>query len=328
MSDGNLIQINKEHSYKKNENNSNCHIEDRNNFSAILSNKSILYIISQNLPKSLEIKSSSIKRILANGQLEPNEYILFSYYSDELSEQKEDSIKMNLKDIKKKFKVKKKKKEEKTKNKEENIQNEITPNPQNLSDTKDAMNLNVKNKNENIFDPELPLLQNKISNTFSNIENIQKRYISLILCGNKVILSLDYLKCFYITLFFCGIFNLINFLNIIYKKNKINSGLDNIYHFFCFPLGFLLIITGIYGYKKINEGIYDDEICINLNNFCFISPICSFALSRVSSEDFIKKNVMMNFFINFISSFLSLFCIIILKEVERERNSEKNILHN
>ena len=82
---------------------------------------------------------------------------------------------MNLKDIKKKFKVKKKKKEEKTKNKEENIQNEITPNPQNLSDTKDAMNLNVKNKNENIFDPELPLLQNKISNTFSSIENIQKK---------------------------------------------------------------------------------------------------------------------------------------------------------
>ena len=82
---------------------------------------------------------------MANGQLEPNEYILFSYYSDELSEQKEDSIKMNLKDIKKKFKVKKKKKEEKTKNKEENIQNEITPNPQNLSDTKDAVNLNAKN---------------------------------------------------------------------------------------------------------------------------------------------------------------------------------------
>jgi len=129
------------------------------------------------------------------------------------------------------------------------------------------------------------------------------------------------------TLFFCGIFNLIYFFDILFDKNKTSSNYDNFYHIFYFPLAALLMITGIYGYKKINENIYDDELCIWLTHACFLSPICSFALSRISSEDNVRNNIMMNYVINFISCFFSFFCIIILKEAERVKNSEKNIYH-
>lgn len=86
------------------------------------------------------------------------------------------------------------------------------------------------------------------------------------------------------------------------------------------------MVTGIYGFKKVNSNIYDDEICINLTNISFILPICSFALSKLASRRYVAKSITMNIVINLISSIFALFCIIILKEAEREKNSEKNII--
>lgn len=290
----------KDKNYKNKFNNSfeNTNIDILNE---ILSRKTNLCITNQKNLNHIKIKSKSIKRILLNGELEPNEYIFFYL---KLKEEKEDKNNNKMK-IKLNFK-------------KESIKNES-------KQTKIA--LNVKNKNENIFDPELPLLSNKISNTFSNIENLPKKYINLILCGNKIIINLDYLKCFYLTIFFCGLFNLINFINILFINNDTNYKYDNLYAIFSFPLAIALIVTGLYGFKKVNSNIYDDEICINLTNISFILPICSFALSKLTSKRYVTKNFTMNVFINFISSIFALFCIIILKEAEREKNSEKNIIH-
>ena len=270
----------------------------------ILYNKSTLYITNPNFVKHIKIKSKSIKRILSNGELEPNEYIFFYFYreEDKNNNRMESSINNKMK-----IKINLKK--------ESNIVN------------KENKETSVKNKNDNIFDPELPLLSSKISNTFSNVENFPKKYINLILCGNKIIISLDYLKCFYLAIFFCGLFNFINFVNNFFIKNGANYRCDNLYDIFSCPLALVLMITGIYGFKKVNSNVYDDEICINLTNISFILPICSFALSKLTSRKYIAKSITMNIVINLVSSIFALFCIIILKEAEREKNSEKNIIN-
>ena len=91
---------------------------------------------------------------------------------------------------------------------------------------------------------------------------------------------------------------------------------------YCFPLALILMMTGSFGYKKAKENIYDNTINMRLTYLSCFFPIGSFGLSKM----YMKRNFMMNIGINFISSFFSFLCIIILKEVERVKNSEKNIL--
>ena len=222
--------------------------------------------------------------------------------------------------------------EETTEDDEESMssvkEDEDAPNPKNINENKDKdkqdITLNIKNKQDNIFNPEFPLLQNKVTNTFSNIEHLPQKYINLIIFCNRITISLDYLKCIYLTLFICGLFNLIYFCDIFFSKN---TSLDNLYHIFCLPLAVILMITGIYGYKKVSQNKYDDENCIRLTYLSFFAPICSFAFSKIYLEENARKNFMMNVIINVISSLFSFIAITILKEFERVKNAEKNILN-
>lgn len=318
MSEKNLIYKNKR--YKK----KIISISDKINldvFSKIIYSKLLIYMTNKNEYNPINIKPLSIKRILLNGQLKPNEFILFFLYKESLKKSKsKNSIKE--KDYN----------EEITEDEDEDVaaikkdEDEAEQKNKTNSINKENLNVVIKNKNENIFNPEFPLLHNKITNTYSNIENLPIKYINLIIFYNKITISVDYLKCFYLILFFCGISNLIYFLIILSNFNFNFLGFNNLYQIFYAPLGFLLIATGIFGYKKINENIYNDKACLILTQLSFISPMCSFALSRFSSEDNIKRNVMIDIIINLLSSFISFICIIILKEVKRVQNSEKNIL--
>ena len=317
MSEKNLIYKNKKYKKKL------ISISDDINldiFSKIQSSKLLIYTANKNDSNPLSIKAFSLKKILINGQLKPNEYILFFLYKESL----------------KKSKSKNKKKEENiineevTEDEDENAtaikKDEIEQKDQSNNNNKENIYLDIKNKNENIFNPEFPLLQNKITNTYSNIENLPQKYINLIIFYNKITISIDYLKCFYLTLFFCGIFNLINFLILLSKKNINFLGFNNLYYIFYFLLAFLLMATGIFGYRKINENAYNDKFCFALTQLSFISPIFCFVLSRIPSEDNTKRNGIIDIIVNFISSIISFFCIIILKEVKRAQNSEKNII--
>ena len=289
-------------------------------FNEILSNKSLLYAKINS--KKIELNITSIKRIFSNGHLGKNKYILF-YYNKEF---------FSLKRIEKR-KKEKEMNEETTEDEEESIssvkEDEDSPSPKNLNkENKDknneAITLDIKNKQDNIFNSEIPLLQNKITNTFSNVEDLPKKYINLIIFCNKITISLDFLKYIYLTLFLCGLFNLIYFFKNLFGKN---ASSDNLSHIFSLPLAIILMITGIFGYKKISKNIYDDVICLRLTYLSFFTPICSFAFSRIYLEDKTRTNSMMNVIINTISSFCSFFAIIILKEFERVKNAEKNILY-
>ena len=105
--------------------------------------------------------------------------------------------------------------------------------------------------------------------------------------------------------------------------------MNMVFHYLlCFPIAILLIITGIYGYKKVKNNIYNDDFCMILTNICSIAPIFSFALCLIYQEKFLNNHIIINFLINFISCFFSFSCIIILKEAERMKKSEKDILQN
>ena len=318
MSEDNIIYQDKEYSYYKDEHISNSDSINLNIVDNILSSKTSLYITNQDHSKHIEIKPCSIKKIVSNGQLEPNEYILFCYYKDPLPESRNNNRK------------KEKENNDETEDEEESTNtikdDDQSQNMDNLNKEKNPIILDVKNKNENIFDPKLPLLNNKIVNHFSNIENIPKKYINLIIFYNKITISIDCLKCFYLTLFFCGIINLIYFIDILFDRKNTFSNFDNLYYISCFPLAACLMITGVYGYNKIKNNIYNDKICINLSYICLISTIFSFILSRICSDNNLKNNIFMNIIINFICSFFSFLCLFILKEVERIKQSEKNIL--
>ena len=132
------------------------------------------------------------------------------------------------------------------------------------------------------------------------------------------------MKCIYPTIFCCGVFNFLYFINILFT---INTELNLSFHYFIYiPLAFLLIFTGVYGYKKVKKNIYDNEFCITLTNICAISPIFSFALSWIYKQEIAKSQLITNFLINFLSCSSSFCCIIILKEAERMKNCEKEII--
>ena len=324
MSNDEIIYQNKDYIYYNNDNISNSENTNLNAFTNIISSKSSLYITNQKHSKYLKIKLSSIKKILSNGQIDPKKYILFFSYKDA-------SPKSIINKRKKENNINEETKEEDEEESSLSIKRDEQPkNQEIINKDKNPIALDVKNKNENIFDPKLPLLNTKINNNFSNIENIPKKYINFILCYNTVTISIDLLKCFYIILFLCGLFNFLYFLEILFEiyifKNFSSS--DNLYHIIYFPLAILLIITGLYGNQKINDNIYDDEICMCLTHICFISPIFSFILSRISSVNILAKNIIIDFLINFIPCLFAFLCIFILKEFERIKISEKNILQH
>jgi len=316
MSEKDLILQDKEYNFDKIQNISFLNAKNVKTPRRFLQNQTLLYIRFPNNKNHIDIKASSIKRILSNGQLEQTAYISFNLDIDPLSLEKGETKRKE-----------KETNEETTEDEEESISIKDEANiqsPKNINSDKQVIILDVKNKNENIFNSKLPLLKNKISNTFSNIENLPKKYINLIIFYNKFTISIDSLKCLYLTIFFCGLFNLLYFFDLFFDKNR---SLDYFYYILYFPLAVIFISTGIYGYKKVKENIYYSEICLRLTYLSLISPIFIFILSKICSEISMKRNTMLNLIINFISSLFSFFCITILKEVERVNNSEKNILN-
>ena len=316
MSEKDLILQDKEYNFDKIQNISFLNAKNVKTPRRFLQNQTLLYIRFPNNKNHIDIKASSIKRILSNGKLEQTAYISFNLDIDPLSLEKGETKRKE-----------KETNEETTEDEEESISIKDEANiqsPKNINSDKQVIILDVKNKNENIFNSKLPLLKNKISYTFSNIENLPKKYINLIIFYNKFTISIDSLKCLYLTIFFCGLFNLLYFFDLFFDKNR---SLDYFYYILYFPLAVIFISTGIYGYKKVKENIYDNEICLRLTYISLISPIFSFILSKICSEISMKRNTMLNLIINFISSLFSFFCITILKEVERVNNSEKNILN-
>ena len=316
MSEKDLILQDKEYNFDKIQNISFLNAKNVKTPRRFLQNQTLLYIRFPNDKNHIDIKASSIKRILSNGKLEQTAYISLNLDIDPLSLEKGETKRKE-----------KETNEETTEDEEESISIKDETNiqsPKNINSDKQVIILDVKNKNENIFNSKLPLLKNKISNTFSNIENLPKKYINLIIFYNKFTISIDSLKCLYLTIFFCGLFNLLYFFDLFFDKNR---SLDYFYYILYFPLAVIFISTGIYGYKKVKENIYDSEICLRLTYLSLISPIFIFILSKICSEISMKRNTMLNLIINFISSLFSFFCITILKEVERVNNSEKNILN-
>ena len=85
----------------------------------------------------------------------------------------------------------------------------------------------------------------------------------------------------------------------------------------------LLIITGIYGYYLINKKIYDDRLCIIFTYLCFISPFISFIFAGISSQENVRKNIIMNFFINIVIIFFAGICIYILNILAKKNNKNR-----
>ena len=213
--------------------------------SKILSHKSSFLILNPKNTLISRIGKSSIKRIISTGKLDFKDYLLLSFEKQHISIKSEKIRNENQNETN----------GETTEDEEENTaiikdkDNSITNHKLN-GNNKDII-LDIKIKNENIFESDIPLLKDKINNTFSNIENLPKKYINLIILCNKVTINLDYLKCFYLILSFCGLLNLIYFFNITFSNiYRIAPYLENIYHFFCFPLGILLMVTGFMAMKK------------------------------------------------------------------------------
>ena len=324
MSDNNLLILNSQIKNKVEElsNNNIAQSLDSSIYSKIIESKSSLNIKIQNKLSNINLDISSLKRIFSYNQLDYIKYLSLIQDKDELNM----NIEMNS--LSESLTIPVNRKTEKEINEETTEEDTIIKEDDLINDEKNKSNvsISVKIKNDNIYDPNFPLLKNKIDNTFSNIDKVPQKYLSLIICGNKAIISLDYLKCIYPTIFCCGIFNLLYFVNIVLKIYK---HMNMVFHYLlCFPIAILLIITGIYGYKKVKKNIYNDDFCMILTNICSIAPIFSFALCLIYKEELLNNHIIINFLINFISCFFSFSCIIILKEAERMKKSEKDILQN
>ena len=277
-----------------------------NDYSHIFSKKSSFYITNENHSKHIEIKSQSLQNILLKGGLEPNEHILFCFYKDILPNQKS-NYKNKLRSPKKLEQIGIEIENENEK--EDNISRSSTK--EMLMHT-DDINLNSDNsdKSEN-SETDIDLFNNKSKAKYDEKKN---DYL-LAICNNQVFITNDKLKCFYLSLFFCGIAYILYFMDALFDKNK---SIKHLFNFFCLPLGILLIYTSIYGFSKINNKIYNDKLCINLTYSSFLSPIISFVFARISSEEIIRNNIFMSCIINLISTCLAGFCAYILHELNKD----------
>lgn len=310
---------------------------DLNIYFKILSRKSIFHITNDEHSNNIKIMPSSLSKILSFGQLEPYEQILFCYYKDELPDKpisysekpknKNNKEKENSKDNYTHHKTKlrsakrnRKKDKEQIEEKKEDVEVVLDiSSPEQLISHKEMQN-DIDNiysdKNRNNFDTELDLLNIKTNEDYIRIDNQNQKYI-IMLFNNKIKVTNDNLKCFYLCLFFCGLLICIYLLDTLIDKNK---NLKCLYNLFCFPLSILLIITGIYGYNKINKKRYDDAICIFLTYSSFVSPFINFIFSRISNEDNVRKNIILTFLINLFPICFSGLCVYILNELQVRKN--------
>ena len=237
----------------------------------------------------IEIKYSSLKKIIFQGQLEPNKYILFSLY--------------------KYFKVLNKK-VEKNEN-ETDLDEKIKWNDKDLE---------AKNKNENIFDSESILLNNKRDITLSKTKNSLNECFNIKFC-NSIKINLFCLLFFYGIIFCCGLLKVFYLYDILTEiEDKSLICLNNLNKIFSFALMVLLMVTGYYGFMNVKRKIYNDIFCSNLTLICIISPLIGFAFSRLSSTDNLSK--MVNTITNICSSIASFLCVIICQEFEKNNYLE------
>ena len=300
----------------------------------ILSNKSSFYITNENHSNFIQIKEFSLKKILLNIQQEPYEYILFTFYKDSLQNDKEiqknkiineNNNKTKLRGAKKPKQKEKEKEKEKDNEKDNDdiILNVSNPLQLTIEDEKEndshnnIYSNNYTTKNENPFNSELELLNNKSNENIIKTDNLQSKYL-LLLYNDKIKITKKNIKCFYLSLILCGLIYGIIFLDALIDKNK---NIKCLFYFSCFPLSALLIITGLYGYFKINNNIYDDKICIIFTYSCIISPILNLIFALISSEENVRKNIM-NIIINLITMIFAGTCAYILKELKNKKKKK------
>ncbi len=297
-----------------------------NIYLTIFTNNNNFYITNNNHTNYIKVKSSSLKSIILKGQLEPLEHTLFCFYQDllplpkhykkEEKNNKNDNFnhKNKLRGTKRKKNDTKENKENKkeTETEKEVISLEISS-PKHLIQDKEIEDKNDNHNiylstdnynNENCYDPELELLNKKRKKIDKNL---------ILLFNNKIKITNDTFKCFYLCLLFCGLIYTIYILEIFFDKNK---NIICLHNFFCFFMSILLIFTGLYGYYKMNEKKYDDKTCIFLTYSSFFSPVLNFLFSRFSNEENIRKNIIINIFMNSITIIFAGICICILKSLQ------------
>ena len=320
---------------------SNIESEDLNIYSKILSRKGIFHITNNEHSNHIHIMPSSLTKILSLGQLESNEQILFCFYKDELpdktisktekpkyknknkkeKEHNKDNIDHHKTKLRSAKRNKKKDKEQiEEKKEDEEVILDVSSPEQLISHKKMKEDIDdiYTSKNTNNFDPELDLLNIKTNEDYIRMDSQNQKFI-ITLFNNKIKITNDNLKCFYLCLFFCGLLFCIYLLDVLIDKNK---SFKCLYNLCCFPLSILLILTGIYGYNKINKKIYDDAICIFLTYSSCISPFINFIFSRISSEENVKKNIILTILINLFPICFSGLCLYILKELQSKKNKK------
>ena len=335
MSERKLNIEDKKYDYFIKEYISNSDSLDLNIYSKILSRKSFFHITNNDHLNHIKIMPTSLTKILILGQLEANEHILFCFYKDELpdktsknknkSKKEKDTNNDNVTHHKTKLRSAKRNKKKDKKQIEANKEDEEVvldvSSPEQLLSHKEIQNDIgdiFSDKSGNNFDTELDLLNIKSNEDYIRMDSQNQKYI-ITLFNNKIKITNDNLKCFYLCLFFCGLLFCIYLLDVLIDKNK---SFKCLYNLFCFPLSALLIITGIYGYNKINKKIYDDAICIFLTYSSCLSPFINFIFSRFTSHENVRKNIILTILINLLPICFSGLCAYILRELKAKKNKK------
>ena len=262
--------------------------------------------------KNLKIKKRSINKIMILSDSQPEEQILFSHYKT--VEHDKSSDKLKAQEL---LKENLKQKEEPNPNP---IQNTI-PNKSEKEDDNSAsfpytkigepLSENKENSNNVAINVNIPTtnFDNKNDNENMMFKKTEKTDDLLVVGLPPEAVKL---KWFYLLLVICGIVDVIYFFYVLIAIKF------NFYALIIMFFGLLNILTGLFGFNKINHKIYDNILLMILTLVCAALSLVEIILFLITTS-----HIIFGLIANLINIIFATLCIIFTLRLKKKENESK-----
>lgn len=255
--------------------------------------------------KELKIKKRSVDKIMILSDSEPGEQILFSHYKTVEQKKNKDKVKTHSL-INENIKTE-------NPNNVQNLKENLSPFPyKSINEPLSEMKSNGDNVAINV---NVPKINNDNSDEKENMmcKKTEKASDDLLVVGLPP--QAVKLKWFYLLLVLCGIADIIFFI-----ASLVDLGfMFNMFLIMIF--GIVGIFTGLFGYKKINNKEYNNNLLFILTIVCAVLPALNVILLLLSEKT--RGYIIFGLILNVITIVFAILCIFFTRQLKNQENENK-----